>query len=96
VVTEFAQNRVTLRIEIARHFAASLEMNKPFWTNALVIGLRILFGIAILAFGIYLRYRRLMRRSMRHDLLEKTNIQMLFGQDHSRDPYDNPEFNKLK
>ncbi len=71
-------------------------MEKHSWMNMLVLGLKILLGLAVAALGVYLSYRRRMNWSMRHDLLEKTNIQTLFGEDHSRDPYDNPNFNKLK
>jgi hypothetical protein len=62
----------------------------------LVLGLKILLGMGIVPLAIYMQYRRRMRWSMRHDLLEKTKIQTVFGEDHSRDPFDDAEFNKLK
>lgn len=71
-------------------------MEKHSWVNVFVLGLKILLGLALAALASYLSYRRRMRWSMRHDLLEKTNVQTLFGDDHSRDPYNDPNFNKLK
>jgi hypothetical protein len=41
-------------------------------------------------------YRRKMGRQLRHDLMEKTGIQTIFGKDPGFDPYDDSETKLFK
>jgi len=49
------------------------------WHQIARIILRTIAILAFIALFIYLRYRRAMYWRMRHDLLEKSKIQTLFG-----------------
>ena len=65
-------------------------------TGSLVLLLKIVLGLGLVAAAVYAGFWRRMRWAMRYDLLAKTGVTTLFGKDHSRDPYDNTDYNHLK
>lgn len=73
-----------------------LTANAGGGSGSLVLLLKIVLGAGLVAAAIYAGYWRRMRWGMRYDLLARTGVNTLFGKDHSRDPYDGPDFNHLK
>ena len=58
--------------------------------------LLIVLAAALFAWVAIAGYRRKMGRQLRHDLMEKTGIQTIFGKDPGFDPYDDSETKLFK